>query len=284
MPETQDVTITVSKGGVFSTGNYENEKFGVTYSITRKDIEQPFGLDQIDAECALIAERLTRQIEHQEQQSHQKYIQKLYKDIRFHADAEGNTYPSVTSIINSVNPIDWKVTEGHLRGLSARGTVGDSVLQHYIEKKEWLEPAKIPECFRHLKIMQAEQVEMQGNLPAFVEKFKVKFTSGHREVFNHEHKYSGEPDAFGTINDDTLTTLFDLKWFAPSADGKVRVLKQMAAYANACEGIEQICVIPINGKNQCGYSKPIYASKDKMVLYFKMFLDDRAEFEKTFGV
>ena len=283
MPEKQDITITVSRGGVFSTGAYENEKFYVSYSITRKDMTRLMDLDTMDAWCKKISERLEKQIDYQEKISHQKYIQKLYKDIRFRTNKDGVQFPSVTSIINAVNPIDWKVTEGHLRGLSARGDIGDIVLQHYIKTKEWKEPKSIPEAFKHLGIMKKEKVEMQGDLPAFVEKFKVKFTGGHREVFNEEHRYAGEPDAFGTISDDTMTTLFDLKWFLPSGDSAVRVMKQLAAYAK-CDGVnvDQIGVIPINGTNKCGYSKPIIT--DKIDLYFDMFLDDRKEFKETFGI
>lgn len=291
MPETKrDITIGADLGATFSSGAFENLKPKLQFYVTYKNVESldmaQVEKDASDAEKAnaLICETLYRQIELSEKQAHQKYIQKLHEDISFRTDSDGNTYPSVTSIINSINPQDFHMSEDELMGYSARGTIGDLVLQHYIETKEWKEPGQIPEAFRHLKIMKAQKVEMQGDLPAFVEKYKVKFTSGHREVFNHKHKYAGEPDAFGIINDDTLTTLFDLKWFNPNAEGKIRVMKQMAAYAKACEGIDQLCVIPINGKNQCGYSRPIFADRKKIDLYFKLFLDDRAEFEKTFRV
>ena len=116
------------------------------------------------------------------------------------------------------------------------------------------------------------------NLPGFVEKFKVKFTAGHMKVINHEHGYAGQPDCECTMQDSKDLILADLKCFNPDAKGKLRTLKQTAAYAMCGSKATKIGIIPIHAKTAQGYSKPVIT--DEIKKYFALFLEDRKVFKK----
>jgi hypothetical protein len=277
----KDVTIGDEIGGVFSTGAFENERHLASLSITFKEVD--WDLEEIQARRKVIYETLYKELEYREGISRQKAIEKFYKDIRWYTGQNGSKYPSVTSIIDFANPIKWWVDENQKRALAARGQVGDLILQKYIETGQIFEPEKIPEAIKYLGIMETERLEMTGDLYSFIVKFKVRFLRGHQTVINHEHKYGGQLDAVGFFEGDPKLTLFDLKWYNPDKKGRIRTLKQMSAYAKALpDTIEQICIIPIHGNNEQGFSKPIIS--DGIEEYFKMFLLDRQEFTKTFGV
>lgn len=262
----RDIRVGVNLGATLSSGPYENIKpefsFSSTYKGVEKFPEQEFKDDLLLAITAqqTAYEMLYKQIEHVEAQAMQKAIEKFHKNIRWYTDEKtGERWPSVTSVIDFANPIDWFVDDNRKRGLASRGMVVDMVLQEFIkDSSQWISPEQIPEALRHLSIMKDTGVELGGNLPAFVEKFEVKFVSGHCQVFNKKDKYAGEPDCICTFDDDSTLVLADLKSFNPDAKGKMRTLKQCSAYAMAHKTkVDKIAIIPIHGTNQQGYSKPL---------------------------
>lgn len=277
----KDITISNEIGGVFETGGeYENERHKIFYSITYKDVD--WGLDRIEEESKAMASVLRNELEYRGKQSHIKALQARYKDIRWYDAENGEQYPSVTSVITFANPKKWFVNEAQLRGLCARGKVGDTILEKYIKTGKWIEPKDIPECAKDLYIMKTEGYELEGNLPAFVEKYKLKFPRGHFKVVNHKHKYAGEADCEVDFGDD-IPTIADLKWFLPDKDGKIRTFKQIAAYAKASgKEYDRMAILPLNGKTNQGYSAPIFTSS--IDEYFELFLNDRKDFTETFGV
>jgi len=287
----KDIRVGVNLGATLSSGPYENIKPEFSFSVTYKDVEkfpaEEFGGDLINAMVAQKSayDRLYKQIEHVEAQAMQKAIEKFHKNIKWYTDEKtGERWPSVTSVIDFANPIDWFVDDNRKRGLASRGMVVDMVLQEFIkDSSQWISPEQIPEALRHLSIMKDTGVELGGNLPAFVEKFDVKFVSGHCNVVNRKDKYSGEPDAICTFGDDPTLVLADLKSFNPDAKGKLRTLKQISAYIMACETkCEKMAILPIHGGNQQGYSKPVIT--DEIEKYYEMFLADRKVFFDTFGI
>lgn len=288
----RDIHVGVNLGAVLSSGPYENLRPEFVFDATYKDVE---GFPRYDFERDLdhaieaqqkAYEKLYKQIEHVEAQAMQKAIEKFHKDIKWYTDEKtGERWPSVTSVIDFANPIEWFVDKDRLRGLAARGQVVDMVLQQFIKDKgsHWTNPEDIPDAIRHLTIMKDIGVEISGNLPAFVDKFEVKFISGHCNVFNKKDKYGGQPDCICTFGDDQILVIADLKSFNPDAKGKIRTLKQCAAYAMAHETkVDKIAIIPIHGGNQQGYSKPVIT--DEIEKYYEMFLADRKVFFDTFGI
>jgi len=222
----RDIHVGVNLGAVLSSGPYENLRPEFVFDVKYKDREKfPEEEFKEDLRYAFIAqqtayEMLYKQIEHVEAQAMQKAIEKFHKDIKWYTDEKtGERWPSVTSVIDFANPIEWFVDKDRLRGLAARGQVVDMVLQQFIKDKgsHWTNPEDIPDAIRHLTIMRDMKIEISGNLPAFVDKFEVKFVSGHCKVFNTKDKYGGEPDATCTFGDDPTLVLPDLKSFNPDA-------------------------------------------------------------------
>ena len=124
----KDFTVGVQLGGVFSSGAFENLKPFFDFSVTYKEVEsfpaKQFEKDLAEAEIAhkKTYECLYKQLEYCEKQANQKAIEKFHKNIRWYETGENGTkYPSVTSIIDFANPIEWHVDEFKKRGLTARG-------------------------------------------------------------------------------------------------------------------------------------------------------------------
>ncbi len=284
----RDITVGADLGGVFSSGAFENLKPRFDFSGTYKNVEkfpaEQFEADLLDAKAAheKVYLQLYKQLELCEEQAKQKAIEKFHKTIRWYDVGKGLRFPSVTSVIDSANPIEWFVDDLKKRGLAARGMVVDHVLQHFIKEGKWIAPEMLPSCFRHLQIMKDAGYEVEGNLSAFVEKFEVKFTTGHMEVVNFKHGYAGQPDCECTFGTDKSIVLADLKCFNPDAKGKLRTLKQTAAYAMCGSKAKKIGIIPIHGKTVQGYSKPVIT--DEIKKYFELFLEDRKVFRDTFGI
>ncbi len=294
----KDITIGVDLGAVVSSGPYENLKPSFSFSVTYKDVsiipEKQFELDLNDAEKAtqIAYERLYKQIEYCEAQAMQKAIEKFHKGIHWYTDEKtGERWPGVTSVIDFANPIEWFVSKEKLRGLASRGQVVDMILQEYIKDGVWKSPEQIPDAIRHLAIMKdmgyetkgSQWTTAHGNLPAFVEKFGVKFISGHKYVTNRKDKYGGQIDAICTIGDDPTLVLADLKSFNPDSKGVIRTFKQISAYIMACETkCEKMAIFPVHDGNKQGFSKPVISSN--IDEHYKMFLSDRKVFKETFNV
>ena len=280
--DAKNVTISDEIGGIFSTdAEFDNERHRLSISITYND--NIAGID-IDKKRQQLADLLKSELADREYKSYLKYIQKLRKDIRW-TEIDGELYPHVTSILNTINPVDFHMDQDKLNAYAARGNVLDFILQKYVETGEWIDVKDFPETWKHLKQMKVHKLEMSGDLPAWVEKYKPVFKEGHKKVTNKKYKYIGEPDiAYGLLND--IPTLFDLKNRSSiSKMEKVKIFKQMAAYSkadNIDNKIEQLCMIIINDTTKRGYSEPVTTTEiDK---YFDLFLADLYEFKEMFKI
>jgi len=99
-----------------------------------------------------------------------------------------------------------------------------------------------------------------------------------------KHKFCGTPDIRECYH-ESKKTLGDVK---RTAD-KVKNFKQMAAYIlaeeeNGATPYEQMMIIPLNDKTEQGFSKPIIGDRKAIDEYQKMFLRDRENFAKRFGI
>lgn len=280
--DAKEITISDEIGGVFSTDSeFDNERHRISMSITysRELTEQ-----EIILKRELLKKILRDDMATRERQSYLKYLEKVRRDIRW-TKIDGELYPSVTSILETVNPTDFFMDGEQLKSYAARGNVLDTILQKFIETGQWFEYKDLPETWADVKEMKRGKLEMSGNLPAWVEKYKPQFIEGHKRICNKQYRYTGTPDvAFGML--DNIPTLFDLKnRTSINKMEKVKIFKQMAAYAkgeNLGHQIEQLCMIIVNDGTQQGFSKPVTTTEiDK---YFELFLSDLSEFNRKFNL
>ena len=113
----KDITVGAKVGGVFGTGAFENLRVNFDFSVTYKDVETFPALEfQKDLNAQVRAnteayQNLYKQMEFAEEQAKQKAIAKFHKSIRWYDAGNGLKYPSVTSVIDFANPIDWFVDD-----------------------------------------------------------------------------------------------------------------------------------------------------------------------------
>jgi hypothetical protein len=275
--------ISVSFTGVISTGEFENERplFALEDEFNGDDNGMIKRQEEMYGFCRNLFDKVQRE-------SVTKKLEKIRKDLRFYP-RNNEQYPSVTSVIGWDS--DYFVSEEDLLQYAAQGEINHLKLNYFIEKKEWFEAKKIPEAHFHIVILKKGNLRLpedSGNLPAFIEKYPISFIDSEKVVFNDEHKYAGRRDAYGSIilNEEwnklkvkDVPTLFDLKRHKDD----IKNFKQMAAYAKASpEKIEQLVIIPINDDTKQGFSKPTITQD--IDAYFKMFLQDRNQFKKRFGI
>lgn len=292
----KDFTVSAKLGGVFSDGAYGNEKCDPLVSITYKDVEALPGNEVVDKDIddAVDAQdklniKLYARLGEAKRRSEQEALERMYADFRWYpVDDRGKKYPSVTTVTNFANPMSFHIGKDKLKGYAARGQVLDLILQKYIETGEWLEPKQIPECLSWLTVMEANDISLEGNLPAFVDKYKLRFKEAHKVVVNHEHEYAGEMDCSTYIEGSPSLYLADLKAFysSPSDDRTLKAAKQIAAYVRADKenDYEGGMLMPLTGKNKCGFAKMKIFDKEEIEKYFKAFLADRAIFRDRIGI
>lgn len=284
----KDITITCERAGTFSTAPFQNAKGKTNYSVSLKEVN--WSLDDIDLMRDTIGQRLDADLALQQERAYQAWLEDRFAEIRWYDNPDKTEkWPSVTSVMNLANPPEWHVTEERLKYLAARGNVGDAVLQEYIESGEWRQPEQIASAYANVQMMKKGKVQLEGDMAGFVQKFGVKFLAGHKKVLHLEHKYGGELDCIARFEgcdyiDPEWTCLVDLKMYNPQGDTRVRVFKQMAAYAKAGNGfkIDALVVMPIHGETKQGYSKPTVVSGGEIDECFELFLADRRTFYDMF--
>jgi len=122
-----------------------------------------------------------------------------------------------------------------------------------------------------------------GSFPNFLEKYPLdKMENGHY-VKSEKHKFAGTPDIRKCFYEGKKC-LADVK----RTINKLKGFKQIAAYIIAEEEsgespYDMMMLIEINGKTKQGYSKPEIC-KDKINQYKDMFLRDRENFSRRFGI
>lgn len=275
--------ISVSFTGVISTGEFENERplFALEDEYKGDDVAISIRQNEMYSLCRSMFDKVQKE-------SITKRLEKQRKDLRFYP--RGNEqYPSVTSILGWDS--DFFVSEEDLLQYAAQGEINHLKLNYFIEKGEWFEAKQIPEAHFHMVILKKGSLrlpENSGNLPAFLEKYPIKFVDSEKVVYNDKDKYAGRRDAFGSVvmnpeweklKAKDVPTLFDLKRHKDD----IKNFKQMAAYAMASEEkIGQLVIIPINDDTKQGFSKP--SVTQDIEAYYKMFLQDREQFKKRFGI
>lgn len=286
------IEITVSFTGVITTGNYENEKpfFGLKETYELDAPEPAFFIK--DRQNELI-DQCRKQFKHQEYISRVERIKELYRNIRFYDLADGERFPSVTSIIGWDE--DFHISQAHLAQYSARGSIIDKQVEIYLRSGEWKEPKNIPEIYPDLVILKKGDLGLtydDVDFPEFYKNYPFKVIDLQKTHINKEHRYGGRSDIICIIESSNKGkwekingVLFDVLTILDIKSGvidKTKHMKQQTAYAKCEPDVKQIGLIPLTNKTEQGFSKPIIETD--LNKYWSLFLKDRESFRERHGV
>jgi hypothetical protein len=270
--------ITAAFNGVISTGEFQNEKpFFSIKEIIETDIE--LTEQELRDRQGYLFKLCREQFKLSEQNSLAERVQKEREDIRLYPFS-GTHYPSVTSVINW--DIDFFTDKLKLAQYGARGSIIHKQIENYITTKKWKDAKDIPECYPDLVILNQGDLKLNYNdidFVAFLEKYPIEFIWTEQVVVNEQYKYAGRADIKGKL--DGKVSLFDIK---TGVFDEYRHWQQLTAYKHTKgnDDVEQLVVIPLDGKTQQGYSKPkILTDMNK---YWSLFLDNREKFRKRFSI
>lgn len=286
--------ITASFTGKIPTGSFENESpFYALKEVIEFDDEGGYTDIAVKVRQQELHDLCYSQFKQHAEVAYSERIQKEYKHIRFYEGANGVKYPSVTSILNM--DADFHITPDELAQYGSRGTVYHKLIEIFLMTGEWKDYKSIPEIAPDVCTvlngslnLSLEDVDFRG----FYKDYPFKVLSIEKEVINNEFKYGGREDILCVIESSNkgkwekiegikfdVPTILDVK--TSTTLDKIKGLTQQAAYAKV-EGVEQIGLIHLNKNNKCGYSEPCITSK--IEAYWSMFLKQRNDFQKRYGI
>jgi hypothetical protein len=217
------------------------------------------------------------------------------KGTKFYPRYESQ-YPSVTSIISAINPIEFP--EEKLKQYAARGSIRDAQIEHFFHTGNWQDDVlKIPqteeamfEMCNNLNTLEngSLHLDLQAcNFLGFWEKYGKNFTpwEGYQYngaiVFNDRFRYAGRPDHPCLYQGEPAIVDYKTSSYYPRSK-VIRFFKQTAGYARAgFDGVKKLVIVPLNPKNKYGFGEPIIETNIEK--YFNYFLDDRYMFKEIFG-
>lgn len=276
------IEITASVSAVIPTGNYEN--FKPMYSVKEIVTCNGDADEVISSRTDDLRSILNRKLQEDYERMRLEQIKKTRADLRFY-ERGGRQYPSVTTIINGIEPIQFDPDK--LKQYASRGSLVHSQIAHFFKSGAWeADVLKVPGTkLDHLIVTQGSlQLSITDpNFPAFWEKHSGDFnvTGSEVTIFNDEYLYAGTADLICEYKGKK--SIADFKTGSDYGNERlVKYFQQMAAYAKCLEGIEQIVVIPLNPSNKCGYGAPIVETD--IDRFFTLFLNSRAAFKDVYGV
>ncbi len=292
------VEITASFTGKIPTGSFENESpFFALKEIIEDEGSLGLNIHFDDAWIRNRQQELQKicydQFKRHAEVAYSERIAKEYTNIRFYTGANGQKYPSVTSILNM--DADFHVPPDELAQYGARGTVYHKLIETFLMTGEWKDPRTIPEIAPDVMTvlngslrLSLEDVDFRG----FFKDYPFQVFEMEKTVINEEFKYGGRLDIVCVIDSNKkgkwdkiegiifdVPTILDIK--TSTTLDKIKGLTQQAAYAKV-EEVTQIGLIHLNKENVCGYSKPVITSNIES--YWAMFLKQRNDFQKRYGV
>ncbi len=281
--------IKVSSGftGVISTGNFQNARPSYNAEVEYDfDIgrTEPATPEQIQEEIKKVQQDLQKicyaNFKQDEQTQTIERINRERKDIRFY-----DGFPSVTSIIGW--DADFFVSPEDLAQYASQGNLTHAQVAHFIKTGKWVEPKEIEGTWADIVILKKGKLQLPlggWGFQAFLKAYPLEKMVNGEVVRSTKHKFAGLPDVPCMYKEKK--TLADVKRTA----NKLKNFKQMSAYIladeeNGASPYEQMMIIPLNSKTKQGFSKPIICEgRDKIKQYQNMFLRDRENFKKRFGV
>jgi len=240
-----------------------------------------------------------------------KEIMKNKQEIRWYP--RGNKfYPSVTSIISAIEPINFD--PDLLKQYASRGSIVHAQIEHYFKTGSWeTDILQIPDTKLDYMIVKEGSLKLnwedckflgfwekygkdfvpvdyqfgkvieleKGQKPEEVVPPPLKDYTLEVECFNDEFLFAGRMDF--PCKYKSVETLADFKTGAVYTPERLnKFWKQLSAYAKTIGNIKQLMIIPLNPKNKTGFGQPIIETDiDK---YFNLFLQDRNAFKKIYGV
>lgn len=279
---TRTIEVTVSLSAKIPTGQFENYApfFCAKEIITTEEQGDAIISSRTDDLRAILAKKLEDEYERVRTEN----IKRTRQDIRFYP-RNGKQYPSVTSIISAIEPIDFDPAK--LRQYASRGSLVHAQVDHFFKTGIWEKDIlKIPGT--KLDYLCVTQGDLKLNwtdcsFPNFWDKHSKDFVveSTETKLFNDTQIYAGTADIVCTYQGKR--TIADIKTASTYENGKVeRYWKQLAAYAKCLEGIEQMVIIPLNPSNKSGFGAPLI--EQDVNRFWGLFLQDRAAFRELYGI
>lgn len=272
--------------GVIATGSYQNARPSyaaeVEFEIDRKievGVVDNEVLDFIDKYQKALQEVCYRNFKQDEQKQTIERIQRERQDFRMY---QGNL-PSVTSILNW--DADFWVTAIQLQQYASQGQLVHAQVAEFIRTGEWKPVEKIDGTWSDLVILKKGELQLPisgWSFPDFLKKYPIEKMERGEPITSKEYQFGGTPD-IRVCYYEGKKTLADVKRTA----NKLKDFKQIAAYIIAEEEngespYKQMMVIVLNDKTKQGFSKPIISTEISQ--YKKMFLKDRENFKKRYGI
>lgn len=278
------IKVSASFSGVIATGSYQNARPGYSAEVefevpnngAMEDISKLIELKQ-----KILQGICYTNFKHDEEVQTIERINRERKDMRFY-----DGYPSVTSIIGW--DADFFISPEDLAQYAAQGNLTHAQVAHFISTGKWIEAKDIEGTWADIVILKKGKLQLALNgwdFPAFLEKFPIENMENGGVVKSDKYKFAGTSDIRRYKREDKKG-LADVKRTA----NKLKNFKQMAAYILAEEEqgeppYDEMMIIPLNNKTKQGFSKPIICEgRDKIKQYQQMFLRDRDNFKKRFGI
>jgi len=273
------IKISAGFSGVIATGSYQNARPSYTAEV---ELEVDDGINIpaiIDDHQKILQKICYRNFKEDEQTQTIERIQRERKDFRIYQGG----FPSVTSILNW--DADFWVTAVELQQYASQGSLIHAQVTEYIKAGEWKPVDKIDGTWSDLVIVKKGELQLPisgWSFPDFLKKYPVEKMVCGEPIISKEHKFGGTPD-IRVCYYEGKKTLADVK----RTPQKLKDFKQIAAYIIAEEEngespYEQMMIIVLNDKTQQGFSKPIISTEISQ--YKKMFLKDREDFRKRYGI
>lgn len=274
------IKISTGFSGVIATGSYQNARPSYTAEVEFETADADANVLTATDEWQKALQKICyRNFKQDEQTQTIERIQRERKDFRMY---QGN-FPSVTSILNW--DADFWVTAVELQQYASQSQLCHAQVAEYIETGEWKSPEKIDGTWSDLVIVKKGELQLPvsgWSFPDFLKKYPVEDMVNGEPIVSKEHQFGGTPD-IKVCYYEGKKTLADVK----RTSQKLKDFKQIAAYIIAEEEngespYEQMMVIVLNDKTKQGFSKPIISTEISQ--YKKMFLKDRSDFRKRYGI
>lgn len=273
---TKKYKLSASVQAVIATGSYENLRPNFGWE---EEVEGEYTDEQIKERIGILYKKCSSLLQETEQQATIERIQRERKDFRIYQDG----FPSVTSILNW--DADFWVTAVELQQYASQGSLIHAQVAEYIRTGEWKSPEKIDGTWSDVVIVKKGELQLPisgWSFPDFLKKHPIKDMVNGEPIISKEHRFGGTPD-IRVCSYEGKKTLADVK----RTSQKLKNFKQIAAYIIAEEEngespYEQMMIIVLNDRTKQGFSKPIISTEISQ--YKQMFLKDRKDFQKRYGI
>ena len=277
------IKISAGFSGVISKGAYENARPSYSAEIEFEMSEEmqfkpDFVLETIRANQEQLQGVCYGNFRQDEQKAVIERIERERKDFPLYGE-----FPSVTSIINW--DADFFIPPAELQQYASQGNLIDIQAKHFIKTGIWETIEKIDGTWADMVIIKQGSLGLASSgwdFPAFLKKYPLEKMEIGKPVISQKYKFGGNPD-IRICWFDGKKTLADVK----RTPEKIKHFKQCAAYIlaeeeNGEKPYEQMMLIPLNDKTDQGFSKPVITAE--IGQYKNMFIRDREQFRKRFGV